>query len=210
MLDSVLQRSKEGKHRRSLVCCRQRTASPISVYYRWLSGAHGLLWLSIYFNNLFTSLRVPIYVGTQCWNVSSTYKSLYLEGCATMPTLIFQAWATYASTPVCGLNFQQPNILWKQAVIKSKMHKPSLIGNAQMLVVYLSLIDDIIYSLSQQSYLSIFFFTMSIFLFKNLFCYRCFPFLVFPLLRASISSCCDVSFSFIPHRWSLIIDNCVS
>lgn len=50
-----------------------------------------------------------------------------------------------------------PAFYESKPVIKSEMHKPCLIGNAQMLVVYLSLIDDIIYSLSQQSYLSIFF-----------------------------------------------------
>lgn len=55
-----------------------------------------------------------------------------------------------------GLTVSNPGIFWKQAG-KSKMHKPCLIGNAQMLILYLSLIDDIIYSLSQQSYLSIFF-----------------------------------------------------
>lgn len=56
-----------------------------------------------------------------------------------------------------GLTVSNPAFYESKPVIKSKMHKPCLIGNAQMLVVYLSLIDDIIYSLSQQSYLSIFF-----------------------------------------------------
>lgn len=75
-----------------------------------------------------------------------------------------------------GLTVSNPAFYESKPVIKSKMHKPCLIGNAQMLVVYLSLIDDIIYSLSQQSYLSIFFFfTMSIFLFKIFFVIAAFP-----------------------------------
>lgn len=44
---------------------------------------------------------------------------------------------------------------------------------------------------------------LSLILFSDLvvyICHRCFPFLVLPLFRASISSCCDVSFSFIPHK----------
>lgn len=78
-----------------------------------------------------------------------------------------------------GLTVSNPGIFWKQAG-KSKMHKPCLIGNAQMLILYLSLIDDIIYSLSQQLYLSIFFFfTMSIFLLKIFFAIAAFPFWFF-------------------------------